>query len=119
MNGLNINPNHVPQYKWGYSMAILRSKFIPRYLTLSSMIYLYKSRYCLRVLLRVVLKGLGAFRSDKIRKFLEHIVFNESLNGPRIALNIMNEAKNFLMAKINVCFIQFKIHSKNIQKIQL
>ena len=41
-----------------------------------------------------MLKGLGAFRSDenKIRKFLGHIVFNESLNGPRIALNIMNEA---------------------------
>ena len=58
---------------------------------------IYKSQCCLRVLLRVVLKleGLGAFRSDKIREFLGHIVFNESLNGPRIALNIMNEAKNF------------------------
>ena len=51
---------------------------------------------------------IGAFRSDKIRKFLAHIVFNESLNGPRIALNIMNEAKFFWMAKINICFIQFK-----------
>jgi hypothetical protein len=61
-----------------------------------------------------VLKGLGAFRSDKIRRFLGHIVFNESLNGLGIALNIvMNEAKNFRMAKINICFIQFKIHSKN------
>ena len=43
----------------------------------------------------LVLKGLGAFRSDKIRRFLGHVVFNESLNGLRIALNIMNEAKNF------------------------
>ena len=42
-----------------------------------------------------MLKGLGAFRSDKIRRFLGHIVFNESLNGLRIALNIMNEAKKF------------------------
>ena len=47
-------------------------------------------------------RTVGAFRSDKIRKFLGHIVFNESLNGPRIALNIMNEAK------INICFIHFK-----------
>jgi hypothetical protein len=39
--------------------------------------------------------SLGAFRSDKIRKFLGHIVFNELLNRLRIALNIMNEAKNF------------------------
>ena len=38
---------------------------------------------------------LRSFRSDKIRRFLGHIVFNESLNGLRIALNIMNEAKNF------------------------
>ena len=68
-----------------------------------SIIYdLYKSQYCLRVLFsgsnftfQVTSRTVGAFRSDKIRKFLGHIAFNESLNGPRIALNIMNEAKNF------------------------
>jgi hypothetical protein len=38
-------------------------------------------------------KGLKAFRSDEIKRFIGHIVFIESLNGPRIALNIlMNEA---------------------------
>ena len=41
------------------------------------------------------MKGLGAFKLDKIRRILGHIVFNESLNGLRIALNIMNEAKKF------------------------
>jgi hypothetical protein len=71
--------------------------------------YLYKSQYCLRVLFsgsNFTFQVTRSFRSDKIRKFLGHIVFNESLNGPRIALNIMNEAKKFLMAKINICFIQ-------------
>jgi hypothetical protein len=37
-------------------------------------------------------EGLRSFRWDKIRV---DIVFNESLNGARIALNIMNEAKKF------------------------
>ena len=43
------------------------------------------------------LEGLRSFqfRSDKIRRFLGHIlVFNESLNGLRIAQN-MSEAKKF------------------------
>jgi hypothetical protein len=30
----------------------------------------------------------------KLRKFLGHVVFNESLNGPKTALNIMNEGQN-------------------------
>ena len=46
----------------------------------------------------------------KLRKFLGHVVFNESLNGPKIALNIMNEAKNFLNDKYRHLLhsIQFK-----------
>jgi hypothetical protein len=29
----------------------------------------------------------------KLKKFLGHVIFNESLNGPKIALNIMNEGQ--------------------------
>ena len=40
---------------------------------------------------------LRSFRSrTKLEKVLGHVVFNESLNGPKIALNIMNEGKIFL-----------------------
>ena len=42
-------------------------------------------------------EGLRSFRSrTKLGKFLGHIVFNESLNGHKMALNMMNEGeKNF------------------------
>ena len=32
----------------------------------------------------------------KLKKFLGHVIFNESLNGPKIALNIMNEGQKRL-----------------------
>ena len=71
------------------------------------MIYIKASRYCLRVLLCVVFKGLGAFRSGKIRG-----VFNESLNELRIALNIMNEGKNeYLLHSILKKFKKFAFES--------
>jgi hypothetical protein len=42
-------------------------------------------------------------------------LFNESLNGHKIALNIMNEGKKFSNRKYQYLlqWIQFKIHSKN------
>ena len=45
------------------------------------------------------IEGLRSFRSwtldswTKLKKFLGHVIFNESLNGPKIALNIMNEGQ--------------------------
>src|ERR1700744_2384591 len=96
MNGLNINPNHMSQYnKWGYG-DFEGLSHAPLF---DSIIYdLYKSQYFLGDLfsgLNTKFQVTRSFRSDKFRKFLGHIVFNESLNGPRIALNIMNEAKKF------------------------
>jgi hypothetical protein len=41
------------------------------------------------------MKGLGALDRGELGKFLGHIVFNESLNGHKMALNMMNEGKNF------------------------
>ena len=38
----------------------------------------------------------------KLRKFLGHVVFNESLNGPKIALNIMNEGQKRFEWQISI-----------------
>ena len=38
----------------------------------------------------------------KLRKFLGHVVFNESLNGPKIALNIMNEGQKRVEWQISI-----------------
>ena len=44
-------------------------------------------------------EGLRSFRSrTKLGKFLGHVIFNESLNEPKTALNIMNEGKYFWIA---------------------
>ena len=45
----------------------------------------------------------------KLRKFLGHVVFNESLNGPKIALNIMNEGQKRFEWQISIFQVASKI----------
>jgi hypothetical protein len=65
------------------------------------------------------LKGFGALRSrTRLGTFLGHVVFNdESLNGPKIALNIMNEGKNSLNGKCKYLLHSIQNSFKNSKNL--